>query len=180
MRRLVVILFLFLYFYNIVGYLGLIAVVQHRVRTEVKQLLKSSVPESTLITLAFPTHSLRSSYVLQWLDDHEFRYGKNLYDIVRSFTRGDTTYLVCLNDTQEEVLFEHLDDHVQRQMGTSGLADRLDAFKEVFKNSLRETRPLLHQLWACGSTYLFPIVMPAQFEPTPSAPPPRHCSVRSV
>lgn len=180
MRRFVVILFLFLYFYNTVGYLALIAVLQYRVRTEVKELLKHSVPDSALITLAFPTHSLRSSDVLQWLDDHEFRYGKNLYDVVRSFTRGDTTYFVCLNDTQEELLLEHLDDHVQRQMGTSGLADRLDAFKDVFKNSLTETSLLLPQLWACGSTYLFPIVMPAQFEPTPSAPPPRRSSVRTA
>jgi hypothetical protein len=137
MKRFVALVFLFLYAYNIAGYLLLFSVLQYRTRSEVKTMLKESVPETDLTTFAFHTLSLTAdAHSLQWIDDHEFRREEKLYDIVRSFVHGDSTYLVCINDVQEERLFEHLDNHVQREMGNSGNAGRFDSFKDVFKDSI--------------------------------------------
>lgn len=136
MKRFVASVFLLLYAYNIAGYLLLFAVLQYRTSSEVKRMLKLGVPESQLTTFAFHTHSLANgSYHLQWLDEHEFRRDGRMYDIVRSFVREDTTYLICINDVQEDQLFEHLDNHVQRAIGSSGTLNKFDAFKDVFKDS---------------------------------------------
>ncbi len=137
MKRAIAIVILSLYLYNFVGYLALFAFLQYRVRADMKTKIKSSVPESELVLLAFPSQALEEgSCALQWLDDHEFRYDGNMYDIVGVHLRADSTFFLCLNDTQEEKLFEDLDLHVQRQMANSGQLDKLDAFKDVFSHSL--------------------------------------------
>lgn len=134
MKRVFAYLFLFLYSYNLAGYLVVFSVRQNLVRSEIKRMLKESVPQSDLIPLAFHTQSLeQGKYPLQWIHDREFRYAGGMYDIVRSHTTGDSTYYLCVNDVQEEVLFADLDSHVQREMGSQ--SGRLDAFKDVFKES---------------------------------------------
>jgi hypothetical protein len=173
MKRFIAFVFLFLYAYNIAGYLLLFSVLQYRTRSEVKKTLKSSVPETALATFSFHTTSLASgAYSLLWVDDGEFRLGEKLYDIVRSFERGDTTYLICINDVQEERLFEHLDNHVQREMGNSGQASKFDAFKDVFKDSLSKKITRIERLAVEGNVTLAAFGNYSPFNPdVPSLPP---------
>jgi len=136
MKRLFAVLFVSLYLYNIAGYLVVFSVLQHRVRSEVKQMLKARIPDSDFVKFSFHTRALEQhSYSLRWIDDHEFTLDGKLYDVVRSSTVGDSTILLCINDIQEEQLFANLDNHVQRQMGHSGQPNKLDSFKDVFKDS---------------------------------------------
>lgn len=137
MKRFFVFVFLSLYLYNIVGYLAVFTVLQYRVRSEVKKMLKATVPEGEILTLTFHTESLeKGGYALQWIEPHEFRYNGSMYDILRTHISGDSTYFECINDVQEEMLFAHLDLHVQRHMGDSGQPGKYDSFKDVFKDSL--------------------------------------------
>ncbi len=173
MKKFVAIVFLSLYVYNIAGYLALFAVMQQRARAEIKKALKLSVPEHELHHFAFHTYSLQAGhYPIQWIEEHEFRYNGGMYDIVRSHTKHDTTYFVCVNDVQEERLFAHLDSHVQRHMGDSGQPGKFDSFKDVFKDSLARAAYVAPTGTACEKLlppdlheYLF-------FEPeVPSLPP---------
>lgn len=136
MRRLFALVFISLYLYNIVGYLALFSVLQYQVRNEVKNMLKAGVSEKELVKFAFHTPSLRNGiYQIQWIDKNEFRYDGRMYDVVRSTAAQDTTYVFCINDTQENRLFENLDTHVQREMDGSAKPGKFDAFKDVFKDS---------------------------------------------
>lgn len=136
MRRLFALVFIFLYLYNIVGYLALFSVLQHRVQNEVKNMLKAGVSEKELVQFAFHTPSLdNGTYQVQWIETNEFRYEKNMYDVVHSSTMYDTTYFFCIDDTQEKRLFENLDSHVQREMDGSAQPGKFDPFKDVFKDS---------------------------------------------
>jgi hypothetical protein len=136
MKRVFAIVFVCLYFYNIVGYLVVFSVLQYRVRAEMKQRLKSDVPDAALTRLSFETRSLEEDIAgIRWIDRHEFTFQGKLFDIVHSTLVGDSTILLCINDTQEEQLFANLDTHVQREMGHSGEANKLDSFKDVFKES---------------------------------------------
>ena len=151
MKRFVAYLFLFLYLYNLAGYLAVFAVRQSAVRSEIKKMLKESP--------------------LQWIEDHEFRYAGGMYDIVHSTVTRDSTYFLCVNDVQEEALFTDLDSHVQREMGSQGV--RLDGFKDVFKNSYTDRSPT-----ETGLVVVTTHGPPAQslyesVEPDVSSPPPR-------
>lgn len=178
LKRYFALVFLSLYLYNIVGYLVIFSYLQYRVRCEVKQMLKASFPVHDLTTFAFQNEGLANDrYPLQWVDDHEFRYSGKMYDIVRSHISGDSTYFTCINDTQEEQLFEHLDNQVQRNMADSGQPSKLDAFKDVFKDSLARFHPLFARLVAEAS------VVPAFYngyisiEPDTPFLPPRSVSI---
>jgi len=158
MKRLIAYLFLFLYSYNLAGYLVVFSVRQNLVRSEVKRALKASVPQAELIRFAFHTSSLeQGDYPLQWIEDNEFRYAGGMFDIVRSHTTGDTTYFFCVNDIQEEELFVDLDNHVRHEMGNQCSGGGLDAFKDAFKES-----------YSKGCT--IPIVLPTELiHPAPFA-----------
>jgi hypothetical protein len=172
MKRTFAYLFLLLYVYNLAGYLVVFSVRQNLVRSEIKRTIKESVPLSEFIQFVFHTESLGNGMQnLQWIDDHEFRYAGGMYDIVRSHTAGDSTFFLCVNDVQEEVLFADLDSHVQREMGNkSGM---LDAFRDVFKNSHTVSHgsgPALTVIAASG------LPAPDLYEsctPEISSPPPR-------
>ena len=151
MRRFFALIFLSLYLYNIVGYLAVFSVIQYRIRSEVKKQLKESVPDSQLHHLSFHTAALeRGEYRVQWIEDHEFRYEGQMFDIVRSFAANDTTYFVCINDVQEERLFEHIDNHVKRQMENRGQSGKFDSFKDVFQDSHRAVVTLFQGLHFSG------------------------------
>jgi hypothetical protein len=172
MRRCIAYLFLFLYLYNLAGYLAVFSVRQNLVRSEIKKMLKESVPPSELIQLAFHSATLEAGgYPIQWIEDHEFRYAGGMYDIVRSRSTADSTYFLCVNDVQEEQLFANLDSHVQREMGSQGVM--LDGFKDVYKNSYRDRTPVESALIVVATHE-----PPAQrvyesIEPEVNPPPPR-------
>ena len=147
MRRFFALIFLSLYLYNIVGYLAVFSVIQYRIRSEVRKLLKESVPDSQLHHFSFHTGTLeRGEYQIQWIEDHEFRREGQMFDVVRSFVVNDTTYVVCINDVEEEKLFEHLDNHVKRQMEHNGQSGKFDSFKDVFQDSHRTIILVFHRL----------------------------------
>jgi hypothetical protein len=129
-KKLCSLVFLFIYFYNIVGYLVAIRVAQDQIRREVKALLKAGVPEGELITIAIKKDDER---LLVWLKPHEFRYRGGMYDVIRSHVSNDTTYYVCINDVQEERLFEHLDEHVRNHMNADARTHKADLAKDLLK-----------------------------------------------
>jgi hypothetical protein len=145
MKRFFVCVFVVLYVYNIIGYLVIFYAIQHRVRSDMWQLTKESLSESGLTRLAFLAREVESGDAgITWIEEHEFRFGGRMYDIVRSWSHGDSAYYLCINDVQEEELFSQLDKHVSRNTGDTGLPGKLDSFKDAFKESLRSyTQPLL-------------------------------------
>jgi hypothetical protein len=73
-----------------------------------------------------------------------------MYDVVRMHTSGDSTYLLCINDVQEEHLFATLDRHVQRELNDSGRLSSLDSFKDLFKDSYHDPLDALVRLTLLG------------------------------
>lgn len=136
MKRFLILLFLFLYVYNLVGYLAVFSFLQYRIHGEVKRMLKASIPASELIHFTFHTSKLENGeYSLQWIKKNEFRYGGGMFDIVASRVSRDSTHFLCINDIQEERLFKNISNHVQRHMNDSSDQKNLDAFKDILKKS---------------------------------------------
>jgi hypothetical protein len=174
MRRFFALVFLFLYLYNIVGYLAVFSVVQYRIRSEVKKMLKANLPDNQLQHLSFHTASLqRGTYTLQWVEDHEFRFRGQMFDIVSTIVIGDTTTFICLNDVQEERLNDQLAGHVQQQMEDTGASSKLDAFKEIFKDSISDKAVFMPPPLQVGQLANTPLLMCGSVEPDIAVPPPR-------
>lgn len=87
---------------------------QFRIRREMKHQIKAGIPEDELHEFNF---SIKDYEQLDWVrPDVEFRIGNEMFDIVRSMTRGDSIQLNCVNDKEEAVLFTQLDELIQKKM----------------------------------------------------------------
>ncbi len=132
----IAILFLALYVFNLAGYYVVFKTLQYQVRSGVKTRIKESVPREELVLIALKQGREDG---LQWLDRKEFRYRGGMYDVVRSYSRNDTTFYSCVNDKQEEVLFAHLDLHVATQANLEGTPQKAAA---PFQGITKEYVPL--------------------------------------
>jgi hypothetical protein len=79
-----------------------------------KAMLKSSLNKELLTVIVIKS---TEEDQLNWKEDHEFYYKKNLYDIVRSVKIGSSTVYYCINDEQEETLFSELDEMIAKHHG---------------------------------------------------------------
>ena len=103
--------------YSIVGIFINFSLEHRSIKKEIKRLLIHKLPDEELSLIMI---SKANSGELRWMKkDKEFRYKGNMYDVVRSEQKGDTTYYRCFNDTRETRLFAHLDKLVKDQTGTS-------------------------------------------------------------
>jgi len=170
-KRVIAILFLTLYVYNIAGYYAVFKALQCEVRADIKRQVKETVPEDELFLIAVP---LGAENMLQWLKEHEFRYQGSLYDVVRHHTSNDTTYYHCVNDTQEEQLFENLEAHVRAQTNSGGLPQKAaDVFKNIAKDYFPQRSVVeLHLPSGTIVTGAAEILF-ASFTPDVLTPPPR-------
>lgn len=106
--------FLLLFSCNVIGVMFGFRWLQWRVRREIKQLIKSGIPERDLIVLRF---SGQETERLDWVKkDKEFRFKKTMYDIVRSEISGDSVSYHCIDDQKETRLFSHLKEWVNRHL----------------------------------------------------------------
>ena len=116
-------LLLSIFLFNIIGYYFLFKIQQYEVRKEIKSKIKNNVPENDLILLSFHPSSKEYSEI-EWIKNHEFRYKGQLFDIVRLARDNDGTIRYkCINDKQEEILFENLDEWVQKHMESESNSD---------------------------------------------------------
>ncbi len=98
------------------GHLVILKIQQYGIRREIKQRITAGAPDQVLALIKIPkTLEEKSRHIFQRIDEGEFRYNGNMYDIVRQEAHGDTTWYYCLSDEKETQLFANLDDLVKRE-----------------------------------------------------------------
>lgn len=117
MRVLLSISLLLLLLFQTASHLFVFKIQQYQIRKEIKRQIKAGVPEEELILLKIP-HSLEISpnNKFKRIEEHEFRYLGEMYDVVKQEQHGDTTWYYCLWDEKESELFAQLDEQVAQHM----------------------------------------------------------------
>ena len=99
------------------GCLFIFKIRQYEIRREIKQRIKAGAPDQELSLIKIPkTLEEKPHPAFRRIDEGEFRYDGNMYDVVRQEAHGDTTWYYCLSDEKETQLFANLDDLVKREM----------------------------------------------------------------
>ncbi len=114
MKRLFSISILLTLVFNLTGIFIVFEIQKYRIRKEIKHQIKAGIPGEEL-------HQFRMSKKeyeqLVWeRPAKEFRKGKEMFDVVRSETSGDSIQLHCVNDKEEAVLFVQLDELIRKKM----------------------------------------------------------------
>ncbi|MHC1774831.1 MAG: hypothetical protein AB9834_05385 [Lentimicrobium sp.] len=114
MKKLIAILLSLIVCYNTVGYFIVFKLRQIQIKSEVKRLIKNSVPEEQLVVFSLTPETMHE---FSWIHSKEFRYRGEMYDVVRKVAvSADKTELYCIHDVKESGLFSHLDRLVKDAM----------------------------------------------------------------
>lgn len=112
MKKLLSILFILIFLYNLSGYYVVFRALQYRVRREIKHRIKQNVSDDELVLI-----SIANDNCLTWTKPNkEFRYKGEMYDIVSQETKEDMILYYCIHDFKESKLFADLDEHVQKHI----------------------------------------------------------------
>lgn len=107
-------LFLCIFLLNMTGTYIVFKIEQTFIRKSIKHQIKAGIPEDELHEFVL---SEKAYEELDWVRPHkEFRFGDEMFDIVRAETFGNTIYLHCVNDKEEALLFAQLEEITQKKM----------------------------------------------------------------
>jgi hypothetical protein len=101
-----------------------------QVRKTVKRKMLAGIDKETLVLFKFTEREKQT--LLHWKHAKEFEYSGEMYDIVESEVKGDTTYYWCFRDHEETQINRHLADLIAFAMKNNPLKQenqkRLSAF----------------------------------------------------
>jgi len=172
LKRLFAIIFLFVFLYQSVGYFALFWKEQSEIRAEMRENIeKRKVPETAYTTIKIPLEQLEE---IVWIDEHEFRYKGELYDLVSQKVENGLVTIVGLNDKKEEHLIKKYDREEKRQSNSPSsrkkhklpVLEYLNPKKKwafIYKTDIQEVR----------TEYKF---CPSFFFINPPSPPPQQMS----
>lgn len=109
---------------------------QAQYREEIIDLIEDGISEDELTFFAFSKDDLKNGTAgIQWMQEDEFRFDDEMYDIVKTETKGDSTYIHCIHDENESRLYVMLDKSFQQM-----LEDDPDKMKDlnILNNSLSQ------------------------------------------
>ncbi len=118
------------------------------VRHEMKQRIKHGIPEEQRVEITITQEIENDVKVFKRIHSREFRYMGEMYDVLSSETKGDTTVYTCIHDVKESGLFNDLDRLVNQQVNHNPNEKENKEFAASFFNqhylpfdNARETLP---------------------------------------
>ncbi|MGB3947378.1 MAG: hypothetical protein WBM13_05320 [Bacteroidia bacterium] len=119
-----------IFLFNIVGYFIAFKIVQHKVRSEVKTAIKQTLTANQLTVIEI--YKTGQNQLIWKEKNKEFYYKGELYDIVKTEEKTESIIYYCINDKQEEQLFEHLEEHVNNYMSENHFSKKSSSKKNHF------------------------------------------------
>jgi hypothetical protein len=100
--------------WQIIGLFSYFEISQYKIRKEIKQVIKHSVPKDQLKVLYFSREEQKH---IVWIKSHEFKYQGRLYDVIKRTITFEGIIFRCIDDVQETRLFEKLNQATSFNLG---------------------------------------------------------------
>jgi hypothetical protein len=139
MKKILSILFLLIFLFNLAGYFVIFKMMQYSARQEMITLIKKNIPDQELVKVVVPNCLIPSSSDFRFTEEGEFIYKGRYYDIVRQRSEGNNTIFYCINDTNEEKLFDGLNEHIKQN--TEQNLPQKNRTASLLKNIIKESIP---------------------------------------
>jgi len=142
MRTFAVLLILSLFLIQSGGFLLLFKIYEFQISTEIRNNIKTGIPNDELVIFRIPNSSLESfkeNFVL--FEDDEFRLEDKMYDVVRMERNSEETIYYCVPDTRESELYSRLDQLVNKSLSDDPLKKKLNSNFQIFLSALFFDQP---------------------------------------
>jgi hypothetical protein len=103
------------------------------IKRKVKWMMIAGLDEQDLVHLTF---SKAESAQLDWKHSTEFAFEGELYDVVRTYERGDQIIYICWHDHEETALYKDLDQLLVNYFKQAPESNRTKARTALFLKSL--------------------------------------------
>lgn len=145
MRKLISFGLLFLFLWQIGGYLFEFQLESTRIRKEIKKLTKEAVPLNQLVYFQFTEKEIKG---LTWVKSHEFKKNKHFYDVVWKHELGNGLIeFQCVSDDQETQLFEKLDQYVSANLSNSNSDKPIKNWTKLFFGNYISNETFPKPIW---------------------------------
>lgn len=118
------------------GYYAAFLIKRTQLRNEMKSFIKSEAGAESLRKLVIPLDYYASS--VNFIEDNEFIYKGELYDLVRKETSGNNIIIFCINDKKEQALLNNAKEHFSRNHDQKNSTNKSSS---VLKNIIKEALP---------------------------------------
>jgi hypothetical protein len=174
MKRLLSILFLFIFLFNLSGYFIVFKIEEFAIEREMKAYIKKNISDIELEKVIIADSVIASSSCFRYTEENEFVYNGKYYDVVRKTSDIGMTIFFCINDSDEEKLFESLQDYI-RQNSDQDTPSRNKSVN-LEKNIIKEALPDDHPFCFCSfssknSCFSYDSILTDQDIPVYSPPP---------
>lgn len=116
MKKVISILLLVIFLFNICGFYIVFNVIEHDNRIAMNTLIrgnKSVAAKGISILKIKESSAIGQSREVEYVRENEIRYKGNLYDIIEVKSAGDFVYYYCISDKKEEKLKKALCNYVE-------------------------------------------------------------------
>lgn len=102
-KLIVFILILAIFTSNSVGVIIIFNQIKNYHKRTIRNLISKNSFNQVIEQLSFSKNDLKQrKYILDFMEEHEFRFNGKLYDILSKWETEDSVFYRCLNDTKEE------------------------------------------------------------------------------
>lgn len=168
-RSMIIVLFLPL-FYTTLGYYAQFIVLQWQAKEAAREAWLSALPDAAFVRIDQAAVDARGKWEER---GKECRYNDHMYDVIRTRVAGDTTWLFCLDDENEERLDRQSEavtrasqEHPDKRTGHTLCISIGDIYCESAGWSMPSWGRILRQ-YAAGRTYRLPGRYPEIAGPPP-------------
>ena len=142
------------FLFNITGTFFLFKIQQYGIRKEIKRQIKEGVPEGELHQFILSKNQYAN---LDWVRPGlEFRFGKEMFDIVRTENMEGEIKLHCVNDFDEALLFIQLDRRVEKKI------EQESKTPNSALNSIGEILKIVYLKWEFKESLIHFVKRPSQ------------------
>ncbi|MCW3070529.1 MAG: hypothetical protein JWO44_419 [Bacteroidetes bacterium] len=113
MKKAAAIFLLSIFLFNTMGYFIAFKISQLQIKEAIREDIENGILHNSVSTLVIENSKMAS---LNWLEDDEFEYNNERYDVLHKSSNGGSTTLYCINDSKESVLFSNMDEHVKNHV----------------------------------------------------------------
>jgi hypothetical protein len=159
MKKLLSILFLLVFLFNLAGYYIVFTVLQQSARNEMKAFIKKNPQLDELEKIVISDKEMNSASAIKFQDDNnEIVFNDKLYDIVCETRDGENTIFYCINDKNEEQLFAGLNEHIKLNFEENGPLKKQSI--ELIKNIIKEVLPVFKLVLMIpdANTFVYPTI----------------------
>jgi hypothetical protein len=172
MKRILSILLLFVFLFNIMGYYAAFLVQRAQLKKEMKAFIKSDEGKENLQKLVIPVAKYAAS--VDFIEENEFIYKDELYDLIKKETTVTGIILYCINDLKEELLIEVARKHFNKNNNPNTSTDNSSSLIEnIINEALPENPFFLMPFSVCHKITEFDYTshITTQYIPVISPPP---------